>query len=161
MAERTDNLKAAVSVTEMARMLGMSRSRFYQLVQEGVFLPPVHDTETRRPFFPPEIQKANLEIRARNYGANNRPILFYSRRSYASAPREPRPSKPASETQPVDPDLIEALVDLGLDDPTDAQVRSAIRTCYPGGTTGVDESEVLRAIYRYLKRQNSADNVER
>ena len=60
MADRNDDLKAAVSVTEMARMLGMSRSRFYQLIQEGVFLPPIHDVETRRPFFPPKIQMANL-----------------------------------------------------------------------------------------------------
>ncbi len=31
--------KSAVSVSEMARMVGLSRARFYQLMTEGVFPP--------------------------------------------------------------------------------------------------------------------------
>mgnify|MGYP000857688696 CR=1 FL=1 len=161
MADRNDDLKAAVSVTEMARMLGMSRSRFYELIQEGVFLPPIHDVETRRPFFPPKIQMANLEIRARNLGANQRPILFYARRSGSQDRKEQRPSKFASGLQPkqsVDPDLVDDLADLGIEGVTDAQVRSAIRICFPKGKTGVEESEVLRAIYRHLKCRDSEHN---
>ena len=39
--------KMAVSVTEMARMLGLSRARFYQLVRSGTF--PAADHDPLRP----------------------------------------------------------------------------------------------------------------
>ena len=41
--------KAAVSVTEMARMAGLSRARFYQLVKKGTFPPADQDHATERP----------------------------------------------------------------------------------------------------------------
>ena len=49
--------KMAVSVTEMARMVGLSRARFYQLVRAGTFPPPdrepATDSSQRRAWFPP------------------------------------------------------------------------------------------------------------
>jgi ACT domain-containing protein len=35
--------KSAVSVCEMARLVGLSRSRFYELVEAGVFPSPIYD----------------------------------------------------------------------------------------------------------------------
>ena len=61
-------LKAAVTVTEMARMVGLSRARFYQLVNEGVFPPPVYSVRTRRPIYVEDLQKVCLEVRHRNCG---------------------------------------------------------------------------------------------
>jgi hypothetical protein len=52
--------KAVVSVAEMARMVGMSRARFYQLLNEGVFPPPLYRIETRRPFFNQQMQETDL-----------------------------------------------------------------------------------------------------
>jgi hypothetical protein len=46
MSEET---KAVVTVSEMARMVGLSRARFYQLQRAGVFPPPERDAETGRP----------------------------------------------------------------------------------------------------------------
>lgn len=49
--------KAVVTVAEMARMCGLSRARFYQLQNAGVFPTPLYDVSTRRPFYVEEAQK--------------------------------------------------------------------------------------------------------
>jgi hypothetical protein len=48
----SEGAKAVVSVSEMARMVGLSRARFYQLQQAGVFPLPVYDVASRRPVYP-------------------------------------------------------------------------------------------------------------
>jgi hypothetical protein len=68
--------KAIVSVSELARMCGLSRARFYQLQRAGVFPPPVYDVSTHRPVYVEELQKVCLEVRRKNCGVNGKPILF-------------------------------------------------------------------------------------
>ena len=71
--------KAAVTVAEMARMVGLSRARFYQLL--GTAFPfPVYDVSTRRPAYVEEQQRVCLEVRRRNCGIDGKPVLFYARR---------------------------------------------------------------------------------
>ena len=41
------DLKAVCSVTALAKKLGLSRARFYQLQKMGVFCAPVYCTRTR------------------------------------------------------------------------------------------------------------------
>ena len=72
--------KTVVSVAEMARMTGLSRARFYQLVNDGIFPSPVYDVHTRRPLYSEEMQQVCMEVRKRNCGVNGKPILFYSPR---------------------------------------------------------------------------------
>ena len=59
-----------ISVAEMARLIGLSRQRFHQLVKEGVFPPPVYDIATRRPHYTEEIQAVCLAVREKNVGIN-------------------------------------------------------------------------------------------
>ena len=40
------SITAAVSVSGVAKMLKISRARFYQLVKEGIFPAPVYDVRT-------------------------------------------------------------------------------------------------------------------
>src|SRR5687768_1003504 len=105
--------KVAVTVAEMARMVGLSRSRFYELVEAGVFPPPVYCVTTRRPLYPEELQRTCLEVRRRNCGVNGRPVLFYSR-----GHRTPAPAvellKPTVGPKPTShADLIDGLAALG------------------------------------------------
>ena len=55
----------AISVAEMARRLQISRSRLYQLITEGFFLPPIYDIESRRPFYYGQMIQKNIEARRR------------------------------------------------------------------------------------------------
>jgi hypothetical protein len=167
MTEHIQNaeLKAVVSVTEMARMLGLSRSRLYQLVKEGVLPKSAYDERSGRPVYTEEQQKICLEVRRRNLGVNGQPVLFYSRRIANAAPvprTQSRRRKPAPEAGPY-AELVDALRSLGLVT-TVAQAHSSVAALYPDGHEGVEEGVLIRSVFRHLRqsnRQNTADNVGR
>ena len=161
-----DSVTAAASITDVSRMVGLSRARFYQLVKAGVFPPPVYDVRTKRPFYTCDQQKISLAVRKMNLGINGQPILFYSRRK-APFPKKTKSStrRNAKNKQSSRWDgIIEGLKSLGLE-VTSAEVEAIIRTNYPLGTEDIDDGEVLRNCYRKLRQQkmrrNTADNVGR
>ena len=151
----SDETKAIVTVSEMARMCGLSRARFYQLQKAGIFPPPERNAETDRPFYSEELQKVCLSVRKRNCGVNNKPILFYARR-VPLTPLTPKPRKVKATPPKADqhPELIEALQALGLAGVTAAAVGAAIKEVFPQGTAGVDQAEVVRAVFLRLKRRD-------
>ncbi len=154
--------KSAVSVSEMAKMLGFSRSRLYQLIEEGIFPPPIYDVSTRRPLFDEGMQILCLEARRRNCGINGKPVLFYSARHALGAQTKPVKKSTAKKVeQNRHSDLVESLKALGLESVTAAQVDSAIKELFPRGTQDRDLGEVIRSVFLFLKRQNSADNLGR
>jgi hypothetical protein len=154
-------MKSGVSVAEMSRMVGLSRTRFHQLVTEGVFPSPLYHIHTRRPFFTEEMQSVCLEVRRRNCGIDGRAILFYARRFGTTTPKATKKKLTPSKTNGQFTDLVEGLRCLGLTTVTTLQVEVAVRQCFPNGRSGVDDGAVLRAVFLCLKRQNSNDNVAR
>jgi hypothetical protein len=152
--------KAVVSVAEMARMVGLSRARFYQLI--GTAFPhPVYNVSTRRPFFDEEAQTTCLEVRRRNCGIDGQPIMFYARR-LPTAPLNSKSRQTASRSKPDSHhDLMLALRSLGLTNVTSGQVATAIKEAFPSGSGGIDQSEIVRAVFIGIKRQNTNDNVAR
>jgi hypothetical protein len=153
MADKNES-KAAVSVTEMARMVGLSRQRFHQLVKAGVFPSPLYDEETKRPYFDEALQEICLSVRKRNCGVNNRPVLFYARGSRPAAPSKPVKRKPVKCDDGKHADLIDGLKGLGLTSVTVAQVDAVVVELYPGGTSGVPPADLLRAVFLRLQRKN-------
>lgn len=161
----TTATKAAVTLTEMAAMLGLSRSRLYQLL--GTAFPwPVYNIVTRRPVFPEEIQQVCLDVRRRNCGVDGNPILFQCRAPRPIAPpqratrprRTPTPSPSPAPT--ANTWLVDALVALGLN-VNAAQAEAALRSSYPNGTTGIDQGTVIRGVFLHCRSQNSAGNAGR
>jgi hypothetical protein len=145
--------KAAVSVTEMARMVGLSRARFYQLQKAGIFPLPERRPETGRPYYTEELQRACLEVRRRNCGIDGTPILFYARRVPVSKPRKAK-ARTARNAGQYD-DLTDGLKSLGLSSVTDGQVGAAVQELFPQGTASVEDAEVIRAVFLHLRRQNA------
>jgi hypothetical protein len=153
--------RAGVSVSEMARMVGLSRQRFRQLVQCGVFPQPQRDEASGRPYYDEPTQQQCLEVRKRNCGVNGQVVLFYARR-LGTAPAKPKAPKPKLEPRGKDVSaLVDGLNALGLTTATAAQVQRVTEELYPQGTSGIDQGEVLRAVFLHLKRQNSAEKVGR
>lgn len=152
MREQVVSVKAAVTVSEMARMVGLSRARFYELVEAGVFPHPVYDVSTRRPMYVEELQKTCLEVRRRNCGVNGRPVLFYARGHRATTPAAKPLKPPVAKPKPTaaHADLIDGLGALGLV-VTPAQVAEAVAALYPAGVDGTDRGQVLRAVFLRLK----------
>jgi hypothetical protein len=161
----SEPLREAVTVAEMARMLSMSRARFYQLQRDGYFPLPVFSVTSRRPLYTAELQQVCLDVRRRNCGINGIPICFYARRAplvSAPAPRRPVTINHAPRPRPTNDhsDLLAALEALGMT-PTASQVSEALRATFPSGTAGADEGSLVRAVYQQLRRQNPSDNHRR
>jgi hypothetical protein len=152
-----DQLKAAVTISEMARMVGLSRARFYQLI--GTAFPwPIYSVSTKRPFFSEDLQKICLEVRRRSYGVDGRPVLFYAKQlSLTAKPRPKRKSVTKPKAPPPDDgllDILEGVRALGLSMATYAQVESAVESAFPSGTREVSSGEVIRAVFLALQRQD-------
>ena len=152
-------LKAVISVSQMARMVNLSRSRFYSLIEEGIFPRPIYLIRTRRPVFNAEMQAACLAVRQRGIGfETGEPILFYEPRGNSKRPPSislARKKKPKAKDKTLIPPEIARLIDglkqLGLNDQNPSAVASAIADCYPDGTEGVESGAILAAVYRNLR----------
>src|SRR4051812_26915169 len=122
-------LRAAVSVTQMAKMVGMSRASFYEHVARGHFLKPLYATGSRRPVYTAEMQQQNLEVRSNKKGVNGDFVLFNDRGPREQPQRLPR--RDSATTAIVPGDLRRRLEGLGLMNLTDAQVERAFVVCFP------------------------------
>jgi predicted DNA-binding transcriptional regulator AlpA len=152
--------KAVVSVAEMARMVGLSRARFYQLI--GTTFPlPLHTEAERRPFYDEKLQAACLDVRRRNCGVDGKAVLFYARRPLAAPTPGRKPKKAAAAGDDRRADLLDGLKGLGLAGVTAAQVAEAVKELYPNGASDVPQGELLRAVFLHLRRRNTSDNVGR
>jgi len=151
----TDTSKAAVTISEMARMVRLSRARFYQLI--GTAFPwPVYSVATKRPFFDEHLQQVCLEVRRRCFGVDGKPVLFYSRQLSLS-PRPKRRPVTKPKAAPPDDDLLDVLEGvraLGLSMTTYAQVEAAMKSAFPKGAREVSSGEVIRAVFLALQRQD-------
>ena len=136
----------AVSVTAMAKAVGLSRSQFYTYINRGVFPWPLYSLATKRPFYTTEMQDDIIESRQTGVGCNGQFVLFYERRSTGTAAPPPSPRR-ASHTA-----LIDGLKSLGLTNVTHAQVEAALAAAFPEGVGGQDDTVVLRAVYRQIRR---------
>lgn len=148
--------KVAVTVAEMARMIGLSRSRFYQLI--GTKFPEPSRDEAGRPYYAEDQQSVCLEVRRRNCGIDGKPILFYAPRAAINASTK-RPPKPHAVSKYAE--VIEAVRALGLTTITAAQVDQVIKELFPAGIEKVAQGEIIRSVFLSIKRKNSADNVGR
>lgn len=148
--------KAVVSVTEMARMVGLSRARFYQLKEAGVFPQPKIDDISGRPVYDQELQRQCVHVRRTNCGINGKPIVFYSRRRDFGTIKAVSPKKPPKEKTLVKhAELIAGLKSLGLAAVTANQVDAALAEVFPQGTAKVDPPEVLRAVFVSIQSRDS------
>ncbi len=165
---------SAVSVSDMARMVGLSRSRFHQLLQSGVFPKPSVDPESKRPFYDSEGQAVCLQVRQRNCGVNGKRVLFYARPFGAHLAAKPRPcgaqssssarkkkteAKQTTSSKPSKLDvLVEGLKTLGLPNVIAAEASAAIHQVFPVDSQRPSDEEVLLKVFRYLVRQNQGGN---
>lgn len=150
----TEERPAVMSVSSMAREVGLSRSRFYSLIEDGVFPYPVYLIRTRRPVYTPELQAACIEARRRGLGAvNGQPIVFYQRSPKPKGTPKPirRKSGAATTVSPQVARLIEGLKQLGMADPKPSAVSTALAEAFPDGVGEAESGAVLAAVYRRLR----------
>jgi hypothetical protein len=80
---------------------------------------------------------------------NRQVVLFYAR-------RQPAPTRPkkAAPSPALHADLLDGLKALGLVSVTAADVGAAVQTLFPHGTAGMNEGEVIRAVFLQLQGQS-------
>jgi len=139
-------LKPVISVTEMAKNLNLSRARFYQLLEQGIFPQPIYDLRTHRPIYDARLQERCLEIRNSGIGANNQYILFYSPRKKEA---HPRISKKRKKTNSIHKEFAETLNSMGLSCSV-KDVSNAINELYPDGIGEIEHGVVIRDLFRFL-----------
>jgi len=150
-----DELKAAVTVAEMARMCGLSRSRLYQLI--GKAFPEPSRDESGRPYFDEDQQRTILEVRRRNCGIDGKPILFYAPRNSITGPSTKRRSKPRPRPTSQQAEIVEYVRDMGEKTATDSQVERAIAEEFPDGIDGIELETIITKVFMSIRRQDSTN----
>ena len=140
--------KAAITVSEFCGLIQMSRSQVYLHIKRGTFHAPLR-LSNGRPFFNASQVEDNLKVKELGIGVNGEYVLFYARSD------EQADTDKVSVSRQDCTDLIEGLQSLGLT-VNAKQVMEALVVVYPKGTDGHDENDVLRAVFKHLKRANSA-----
>ena len=147
--KNNEPIKAAITVSKMCSLLNMGRSQFYAHVRKGTFHPPKR-LSNGRPYYDASQVDDNLRTRDLGVTVSGEYVLFYER-------CDDRPRiKPTPACQPDHKELINGLQALGLSSVTTKQVADAATNCFPKGTANEDENEVLRAVFRHLKRAGVA-----
>ena len=155
MEEKT--IPEILSINQLCSLMSISRSRYYQILSEGLIHPPVQ-SDSKRPYFTRELALRNLAVKKNNIGVNGQICIFYnSNRCSHSSPKN-NPVKKEKQTDKYQ-DLIVGLNCLGLDDIKSSQIEVALKKCFPSGTDNIEEGEVLKQVYCLIKAQNSTDNV--
>lgn len=143
--------KAAISVSEMCLMLEISRSHFHWHVERGTFHAPIYLVRNKRPFFTAEMADENVRAKETGISVNGDYVIFYTKRT----PSENGGATKKTASQKLQKELLRGLRSLGLNNATDQQVNAALAVCFPQGTDGHDETEVLRTVFRHIKRSES------
>jgi DNA-binding transcriptional MerR regulator len=149
----SDIRKSVVSITDMAKLVGLSRQRFCQLMRQGVFPPPDRDEVSGRPYYNSEKQQQCLVVRQTNTGINGTSILFYAKRRDTGAKRVSTQAK----SRKADATIIQQLSELGVH-VTMRDVEAATATLFPGGTISIAPETHLKSLFLHFRSKNRADS---
>lgn len=138
--------KVVISISEMASLVGLSKSRFYFLIQAGIFPPPVRNASCKRLVYDLELQARVLSVKKTGIGANGQPVLF-NRKHKKNSPKVRQSRQQATSDHA---EMVEALKSLGLVT-TAGAVQAALDELYPNGHAEVEEGEVIRRVFLHLQ----------
>ena len=162
-ASRSDApLPAYMTVSAHIRQLGLSRARFYVLMGNGFFIPPVYLLVNRRPVYTPEMAEKNALAKAVGIGvvSGEARVFYQPRRDRPSTdtagPRRSRRSlSPGRRSQNDIGSIVAALGSLGLQGVEEDVVAQIITDLFPEGTGNVENGDVIRAVFRRVRQQQS------
>lgn len=143
--QKMSNLRPVISIIDACKLVGLSRARFYQLVEQGIFPQPLYHIRTRRPYYDCALQQKLIEIKNTGIGDNGDFMLFYSSRKNRTAS-----SAKKKQVDPVVKDLTEVLESMGLNT-TLNQVKQGLIEVYPDGISDIDRGVVIRELFRFLR----------
>src|SRR5690606_23753159 len=105
-----------------------------------------------RPYFNASQVEDNIKARELGIGVNGGYVLFYQRDASPTLATTPPKSKPTQGYTA----LMDGLSALGLTGLTTTIVAGAVEECFPKGTAAQEDNDILRTVFRHLKRSGSA-----
>jgi len=157
-----NSLPEIISINQLCSLMSISRSRYYQILSEGLILPPIL-SDSKRPYFTRELALKNLAVKKNNIGVNGKICIFYNsnKSSNISAKNNNNKKENKKKTTNKYIDIIDGLSSLGIDEVSKSQIEDALKKCFPDGTNNVDEGEILRQVFCLISKQNTTDNQDR
>ena len=128
-----------ITVQELCGILGISKSRLYSLVRDGILPKPKRNPSNNRPVFDTELTETCRRVFKTRIGINGRPYMPNRKRAAAS---DPAPRRGRHEG------LIASLSSLGLT-ATSKQVDEALKSL-PDAGKGLTEEELVKRIFLLL-----------
>lgn len=156
------SIRAYVSLSELAEdILGISRARLYELIARGAMPQPIFCIRTKRPLFDAELQRQALAVRQSGVGIDGSAVIWYRRdrqtRPTDSAPAPARARRRTSDAAPNRyAELVNSLQALGVGNADAGSVAAAVSDCFPNGIGAQQEPDVLRVLFRHLRRREDA-----
>lgn len=156
------SIRAYVSLSELAEdILGISRARLYELIARGAMPQPIFCVRTKRPLFDAELQRQALAVRQSGVGIDGSAVIWYRRDrqtpTTASAPAPARARRRTSNGETSQyAELVSSLQALGVGNADEGSVAAAVSECFPNGIDSQQESDVLRVLFRHLRRREGA-----
>ena len=145
-------LPAAATVSATSELCSLSRSRFYDLIQAGVFPEPDRHPSSSRPSYSRDLIEKCLEIRRTGIGNNGELVLFNRKLRKPGKPKQGRNSVPHSTGFDV---LTDALKSLGLTT-TNEIVAQAVGQLFPNGDwKEADQGEVIRNVFLRIQSKGT------
>jgi len=147
-AMKVKELPAAASVSATAELCQLSRSRFYDLMNAGVFPKPIRHPSSKRPIYFRDGIEQCVKIQQTGLGFNGEPVVFNRKLTKTRKPVQDRNSVPNSTEYS---NVTDALKSLGLTTTNDA-VAQAVGDLYSDcDWKEADQGEVIRKVFLQLQ----------
>ena len=141
------NTNTICSVSAMAKSLGLSRARFYQLLKEGIFPLPIYDVRTRRPLYDNRLQELCRQVKSSGIGCNGQYVLFYTQRHAYT----PKPKTRKTTTKINYAEITDALAQMGVKI-SENDIEKVLPELYPDGYDDKEIGVIVRDLYRHFKK---------
>jgi hypothetical protein len=125
------------TVSQMASRLKLSRARFYQLMNNGVFPPPAYCWRTKNPVYPTRLQTMCFEIRQTGVGLNGQYVRFYS---------QSKSTKPKSQHK----QLADILREMGLKVTPQQVKQTLVQLHLPTTKEVATDTETIRLLFKHF-----------
>ena len=134
-------MERLVTVSELCEILGVSRTRLYDLIRDGILPQPMRNPSNNRPVFNAELTETCRQVMKTRIGVNGQPYTPNKKRKTSdTAPRRARHES-----------LIASLSALGMT-ATAKQVDEALKSL-PDSGKGLEESDLIKQVFLRLRQK--------
>jgi hypothetical protein len=135
---REPTMEKFVTFSELSEVLGISPSRLYDLIKDGIFPEPQRNPKNQRPFFRKQDVESCRTVLATRVGLNGQPYTPNRKRKQTTA----APQRGRHES------LLASLSALGVT-ATAKQVDEAVKSL----PEGLEEGELIKQVFLRLRQK--------